>query len=117
MEDRSDGFTAIEERYAGYAVYDNQGSKIGKVDDLFLDENDQPEYIGVKMGFLGMSSTLIPWEVARTDENDRRIEVSVDKATAKHGRTFDDDQDITPDYEERVYSHYGLQRAQTDGAR
>src|SRR5918994_844088 len=29
--------------------------------------------------------------------------------------TFDDDEDITPDYEERVYSHYGLQRAQTGG--
>ena len=116
-EERSDRFTAIEDQYAGYEVYDRNGEKIGKVDDLFLDENDQPEYIGVKMGFLGMSSTLIPWEVARTDENDRRIEVSVDKATAKDGPTFDDDQDITPDYEERVYSHYGLQRAQTDGAR
>ena len=29
MENRSDGFTAIEDRYAGYAVYDNAGSKIG----------------------------------------------------------------------------------------
>ncbi len=44
MENRSDGFTAIEDQYAGYTVYDNAGSKIGKVDDLFLDENDQPEY-------------------------------------------------------------------------
>jgi uncharacterized protein (TIGR02271 family) len=112
-EQRSDRFTAIEDQYAGYEVYDRDGDKIGKVDDLFVDENDQPEYIGVKMGFLGMSSTLIPWEIARVDENDRRIEVSVDKATAKEGPSFDDDQDITPDYEERVYSHYGLQREQT----
>jgi uncharacterized protein (TIGR02271 family) len=114
-EQRSDRFTAIEDQYAGYEVYDRDGDKIGKVDDLFVDENDQPEYIGVKMGFLGMSSTLIPWEIATVDENDRRIEVSVDKATAKEGPSFDDDQDITPDYEERVYSHYGLQRAQTGG--
>jgi uncharacterized protein (TIGR02271 family) len=69
------------------------------------------------MGFLGTRSTLIPWEVATVDENDRRIEVSVDKATAKDGPSFDDDQDITPDYEEQVYSHYGLQRAQTGGER
>jgi uncharacterized protein (TIGR02271 family) len=116
-EQRSDRFTAIEDQYAGYEVYDRNGDKIGKVDDLFLDENDQPEYIGVKMGFLGMSSTLIPWEVARVDERDHRIEVSVDKETAKDGPAFDDDQDITPDYEERVYSHYGLQRAQTGGER
>ena len=117
MEQRNDRFTAIEDQYEGYTVYDRDGDKIGKVDDLFLDENDQPEYIGVKMGFLGTRSTLIPMEVARVDENDRRIEVSVDKATAKEGPSFDDDQDITPEYEEQVYSHYGLQRAQTDGER
>ncbi len=117
MEGRSDGFTAIEDQYAGYTVYDQSDQKIGKVDDLFVDENDQPEYIGVKMGFLGMSSTLIPWEIATVDENDRRIEVSVDKAQAKEGPAFDDDEDITPDYEEQVYSHYGLQRAQTNGER
>jgi hypothetical protein len=32
----------VEDRFAGYTVYDNAGSKIGKVDDLFLDENDSP---------------------------------------------------------------------------
>src|SRR4028118_2119247 len=117
MEQRSDRFTAIEDQYADYTVYDRDGEKIGKVDDLFVDENDQPEYIGVKMGFLGTRSTLIPWEVATVDENDRRIEVSVDKATAKEGPSFDDDEDITPEYEEQVYSHYGLQRAQTGGER
>ena len=60
MEGRSDRFTAVEDQYAGYTVYDPDGNKIGKVDDLFLDENDQPEYLGVKMGFLGTKSTLIP---------------------------------------------------------
>jgi uncharacterized protein (TIGR02271 family) len=116
MEQRSDRFTAIEDQYADYTVYDRNGDKIGKVDDLFVDENDTPEYVGVKMGFLGLEGTsLIPMELARVDENDRRIEVSVDKAQVKEGPSFDDDEDITPDYEERVYSHYGLQRAQSGG--
>jgi uncharacterized protein (TIGR02271 family) len=118
MEQRSDRFTAIEDQYAGYEVYDRNGEKIGKVDDLFVDENDQPEYIGVKMGFLGLEGTsLIPWEIARVDEGDRRIEVSVDKAQVKEGPSFNDDEDITPEYEERVHSHYGLQRAHTGGER
>jgi len=111
MENRNDRFTAIEDQYQGYTVYDRQGEKIGKVDDLFVDESDQPEYIGVKMGFLGTRSTLIPWQLASVDENDRRIDVSVDKDHAKEGPAFDDDEEITPDYEERVYSHYGLQQA------
>ena len=118
MEQRTDRFTAIEDQYAGYEVYDRNGEKIGKVDDLFVDENDQPEYLGVKMGFLGLEGTsLIPWELTRVNEEGHRVEVSVDKAQVKEGPSFNDDRDITPEYEERVYSHYGLQRAQANGDR
>src|SRR5918993_3718221 len=39
--------------------------KIGKIDDLFVDEDDNPEYVGVKMGFLGTRATLIPVDTSR----------------------------------------------------
>src|SRR3712207_4156640 len=108
-EQRSDRFTAIEDQYAGYEVYDRNREKIGKVDDLFVDENDRAEYLGVKMGFLGLGGTsLIPWELTRVDEQGRRIEVSVDKAQVKEGPSFNDDEDITPEYENEVRSHYGV---------
>ena len=112
MEERTDRFTAIEDRFAGYTVYDQAGEKIGKVDDLFVDESDQPEYIGVKMGFLGTSSTLIPWQLVTVDEANGRLDISVDKDTAKNGPAFDDDREITPEYENEIYSYYGLQAAQ-----
>jgi uncharacterized protein (TIGR02271 family) len=114
-EERSDRFTAIEDRFAGYTVYDNSYDKIGKVDDLFVDEADQPEYIGVKMGFLGTRSTLIPMELARVNDERQLIEVAADKETVKEGPTFDDDQEITPEFENDVYSYYGLQRSETVG--
>jgi uncharacterized protein (TIGR02271 family) len=113
-EGRSDRFTAIEDRFAGYEVYDRSGSKIGKIDDLFVDESDQPEYIGVKMGFLGTSSTLIPMEmVSSVDDEGRNVTVATDKETAKNGPSFDDDSEITPEFENEVYSYYGLSRAST----
>jgi uncharacterized protein (TIGR02271 family) len=110
-EERSDRFTAVEDRFAGYEVYDQSGSKIGRVDDLFVGEGDQPEYIGVKMGFLGMSSTLIPWELVTPDESSGSLMVATDKDTAKNGPAFDDDREITPEFESQVYSYYGLQSA------
>ena len=112
MEERTDRFTALEDRFEGYEVYDPNGEKIGKVDDLFVDENDQPEYLGVKMGFLGTKSTLIPWEIASVNEEGGRIEVSVDKGKAKDGPAFDDDREITPEYENEVRSYYGLEGMQ-----
>jgi uncharacterized protein (TIGR02271 family) len=111
MEGRSDRFTAVEDQYAGYTVYDQSDQKIGKVDDLFVDENDQPEYIGVKMGFLGTSSTLIPFQMASVDDERQAIVVSTDKDTAKNGPAFDDDREITPQFESEVYSYYGLQQS------
>ena len=83
------------------------------MDELFVDERDNPEYVGVKMGCLGMSCTLIPWQRATVDEARGRIDVSVDKEMAKNGPAFDDDREITPEFEGQVYSHYGLQRATT----
>jgi hypothetical protein len=44
--EHTERFTELQERVASYEVYDRTGEKIGKVDALFLDEADQPEYIG-----------------------------------------------------------------------
>ena len=113
MEERTDRFTALEDRFAGYEVYDQNGEKIGKVDDLFLDEHDNPEYVGVKMGFLGTSSTLIPMQIITVDDAAGRLVASTEKHTVKEGPTFDDDREITPEYEDQVHSYYGLERTQT----
>jgi uncharacterized protein (TIGR02271 family) len=115
-EARSDRFTEVEDRYAGYTVYDQDYEKIGKVDDLFVDENDSPEYLGVKMGFLGTRSTLIPFQMARVNDERQVIEVAAEKETVKNGPTFDDDREITPDFENEVYSYFGLEHTNgTDG--
>lgn len=107
-EERSDRFTALEDRFRGYEVYDGNGGKIGKVDDLFVDGADEPEYIGVKMGLLGTKSTLIPMELCTVDEGAARITVSADKERVKDGPSFDDDREITADYEREVRGYHGL---------
>jgi uncharacterized protein (TIGR02271 family) len=116
MEERTDRFTAIEDQYAGYTVVDESGSKIGKVDDLFLDENDQPEYFGVKMGLLGTSSTLIPADIATINNEQGFIEVSQPKSTVQDGPAFDDDREITPEYENEVRSYYSLGSTESSGS-
>ena len=109
----TDGFTAVEDGFAGYTVYDSNHEKIGKVDDLFVDANDWPEYIGVKMGFLGTHSTLIPFEMATVVDERKTIVLSTDKERAKNGPSFNDDREITPQFENEVYSYYGLKRPST----
>jgi uncharacterized protein (TIGR02271 family) len=107
---REDRFTELEERFAGYTVYDANHEKIGKVDDVFVDENDNPEYVGVKTGFLGTKSTLIPIELVRMNDRRGLVEIAADKDMVKDGPSFDDDEEITPEYEDRVRAHYGLNK-------
>ena len=96
------------ESYEGYTVYDQHGEKIGKVDDLFVDEDNRPEYIGVRTGFFRMSSTLVPMEIARVYDRNKSIDVSEDKDRVKAGPNFDYDDEITPEFEARVLGHFGL---------
>ena len=117
-DERKAGGLAYEERYADYEVYDRDGERLGHVDALFIDEDDRPEYLGVKMGLLGTRSTLLPWAtVARADEEGGRLEVDVDKETAEEGPAFEDDQEITPELERRVHVHYTLEQAGSAGNR
>jgi hypothetical protein len=105
---RAENIHAVEDRYSGFTVYDNAGAKIGSVDDLFVDENDRPEYVGVKMGFLGITSSLIPWEIVTTDEVSGRLTVASEREHVLKGPAFGDDREITPEFEELVRSHFGL---------
>jgi hypothetical protein len=110
-EGRHDRFTELQEAYKGYAVYDQHYEKLGKVDDLFVDENDQPEYIGVKMGsLLEQKTVLIPMGIVRINDRRKLVEVAADKDTIQQVPAFDSNKDITPEYEDRVHGYFGLER-------
>ena len=97
----------VGKRFEGYQVYDQHYEKVGKVDDLFVDESDQPEYIGVKMGLFGGPSTLIPMDIVRVNDVRQLVEVASDKEIIKNAPSFGDDTEITAGFEERVYVHFG----------
>ncbi len=105
--ERDDRFKEVE-TFEGFEVKDRDGEKIGKVDDLFVDAGNEPEYIGVKMGFLGMNSTLIPMDICRVDESDQEITVDTEKKHATDGPSFDADDEISRDFERQVREHYSL---------
>jgi len=104
-EERGDPFAATGNRYADYAVYDDAGDEIGKVEDLFVDENGNPDHLGVKTSFLGPKTTFIPMDTARVDVR-RLVEFSGSKergadAILDYGET-------TPELGRRFRSFFGV---------
>ena len=109
-EHGDDRFAALEERFAGYEVHDSTGENIGEVDLILVDESGRPEYIGLKTVRAGSRSPLIPLEAVRVDEGRRVIEVPpLSKGRVEDGPSYDDGQQITPEFEQEVRSYYGLE--------
>jgi uncharacterized protein (TIGR02271 family) len=97
-----------EEQYAGFEVYGQDGERIGKLDALFVDENDQPDYVGVRKSPSTTRSALIPADIVTVDDRLRRMVVSRPKSVVEAGPNLGYDEEVTPELEQRVRSHYGL---------
>ena len=100
----------VGEGFAGYQVYDRHYEKVGKVEHVYVDESDRLEYVGVKTGFFGTHSTLIPMSIVRVNDERQLMEVNSEKDTITNSPTFQDEGDITPEFENRIHAHFGLTR-------
>jgi uncharacterized protein (TIGR02271 family) len=97
-----------EERYAGYEVYSLDGERLGKADDLFVDEDDNPEYVGLWTDPSGSRSLLVPAEVVTVEDPSRRMVVARPKGVVEAGPSMDRSGELSPELEARVRAHYGL---------
>ena len=100
--------TTREERYADYEVYDQHAVRIGPISDLFVDELDEPEYVGVEQGAITNRSVLVPAEVITIDDQLRRMVVSRPITVVETAPSLGYDEEVTPDFERRVRLHYAL---------
>lgn len=105
----ADPFAELKNSSEEYAVYDSHYERIGKVDDVLLDELDRVTYVGVKMGFFGANSTLIPVEIVRVNDKRRLVEVAESKETIRRAPNFGQDETVSPELEDRVRTYFGLQ--------
>jgi stress response protein YsnF/sporulation protein YlmC with PRC-barrel domain len=88
----------------GSAVYDQSGSKIGSVEEVFYDaDTQQPEWIGIGTGFFGMKRVLVP--VAGASVTADGVSVPYSKDMVKDTPDVDGDE-ISEDTERQLYSYY-----------
>jgi hypothetical protein len=107
-----EGFTR-EDRCAGYHVVDRTDEKVGTVEAVFLDKDNQRELVEIERGLLGRvlgtGATLIPMEICTVDDDNRIIRVSADKETLKHSPALDAAAEVvTRGHEAVVRAHFGL---------
>src|SRR5919112_3249108 len=104
-----------EQRYAEYGIYDQDGQRIGPLSDLFVDENDEPEYVGVETGLPANRSVLVPAEAITVDDRLRRMVVSHPRSLVETAPSLGYEDEVTPEFERRVRVHYGLDTEERAG--
>jgi uncharacterized protein (TIGR02271 family) len=103
----------------GSPVYDNAGEKIGKVEEIFYDDQTHvPEWVGVGTGFFGTKRVLVPVRGAQVTEDG--LAVAYPKDYVKDSPDVDED-DISPEREAELDAYYrgaaagGTTQAQSNG--
>jgi uncharacterized protein (TIGR02271 family) len=91
----------------GATAYDQEGSKLGKIGQVFLDdESGRPEFATVNTGLFGTSESFVPLSEALVEEDSVRVPFSKDRVKdAPHVEI--DGGHLDQSEEDRLYEYYG----------
>ncbi|MGV3774739.1 MAG: DUF2382 domain-containing protein [Verrucomicrobiales bacterium] len=97
-----------EGRYIDYAVVDQNSDKIGTVESVWLDGSNEPAYLSVRTGWLGMGRTyVVPAQSAHVSQRRREIKVPYTLEQLKGAPDFDSSAQLQTADEDRIGSYYG----------
>jgi uncharacterized protein (TIGR02271 family) len=89
----------------GRTVTDTDGSKVGKVEQVYLnDHSGQPEWVTVSTGLFGTKESFVPLRGA--DFTGEDIVVQVTKDIVKDAPRVDNDGHLEVDEEQELYRYY-----------
>lgn len=92
----------------GNDVYDNEGSKIGSLEQVYVDnDTGEPSWVAVKTGLFGRNVSLVPLESARYGDR-QSLQVAHAKDVVEDAPDVDPDSELSEQEVVRLYRHYGL---------
>ena len=100
--------------YIGHDVVDSSGDKVGTLECLWTDNNNEPAFLGVRTGWLLGKTHVVPAHHAAVSERGQRIRLPYDADRIKHAPSYDPGADISDADEREIHSYYGIpSRTQT----
>jgi uncharacterized protein (TIGR02271 family) len=93
--------------WRGRTLIGRDGEKIGKIDELYLDQQtDKPEWARVHTGLLGTRRSFVPLVGASPHGEDVRVTVSKDQV--KDAPNVEPDAELSEREEIELFQHYGV---------
>jgi hypothetical protein len=99
--------------WQGRTLLDRDGSRIGTIDAIYLDDRTgQPEWALVNTGLFGTKASFVP--LAQAFQSDNDVLVPYDKQLVRDAPRVDVDQRLSEAEEQQLWRHYGLDYDTTD---
>lgn len=99
----------------GETMFDVDGTKIGKIGDVYVDNDTQvPEWALVVTGLFGGRQSFVP--LAEATRSDGGLRVPYTKEEVREAPNAEPDQELSQEAEARLYSHYGLHSESASGS-
>ena len=94
--------------WIGRTLVDPSGDKIGKIADIYMDDDtDQPEWLAVTTGLFGSKVSFAPITGATTPAGDD-VRSQFYRGQVKEAPNAEADGQLSQDEEARLYTHYGI---------
>jgi uncharacterized protein (TIGR02271 family) len=94
-------------------AYGSDGDKIGKVEQVFLDDNtEEVTFVTVNTGLFGTKESFVPVDGAQQDGD--RFVLPYTKDVVKDAPNVDADQHLSPAEEEEIYRYYKMNYSGND---
>ncbi len=91
----------------GSDAYDSDGNKIGRVGQIYLDDQSgQPAWATVNTGLFGTSESFVP--LTEASYSGDRLTVPYDKDRVKGAPNVSEDGHLSPEEEQTLYEYYGM---------
>ena len=99
--------TALDWR--GRTVIDRDGETLGTLKEIYLDEQERPNWGSIATGLFGTRETLAPLQQAQLAGDELQLPFAGDQV--KDAPSVEPDVQLSADEEQRLYRHYELPEA------
>lgn len=103
-----DRFAELKRNHAQYTVFDESYERLGKVDELFVVENDHLAYIGLSKDLLDVSLAPVPVEIIRVNDKRQVVVIEDSRENLERAPIIRNEEEMSFELEARIRSYFGL---------
>jgi stress response protein YsnF len=108
INDWSDDTSSTASRLFDYTVIANDGEKVGKVENVWMNDNDRHGFIAISTGWIFGRQCLIPMESIQVDHTSETIRIPFSKEMVKNSPNVAEDYNVTSEEGQQVRDYYNV---------